>query len=192
MVTVPVWVQHELQVTFNASHLVGRYIFESSLYFFFCCFDYVQNQSVHDFLWMLNCCVLLDLFNYCSEALKVRRDFFLLKVCLSPLKDFVLLLLHSFLVSRLLVSYFLLAATRFFMSALGAPLSSSKQHVNSNSNLLLGYKGSRPFVVEATMNNYLEVVAHSVNCSFDCEAASVLLALAFNCMVDFNTVVANI
>lgn len=130
---------------------------------------------------MLNCCVLLDLFNYCSEALKVRRDFFLLKVCLSPLKDFVLLLLHSFLVSRLLVSYFLLAATRFFMSALGAPLSS-----------LLGYKGSRPFVVETTMNNYLEVVAHSVNCSFDCEAASVLLALVFNCMVDFNTVVANI
>jgi hypothetical protein len=129
-VTVPVRVDHELDMALDASKLISRHVLECLTNFIICGCDYVNYKLVHRFLRAVKDLVPLDLLDYRDETLHIGWNLFFFKLCLSLPEDFVLLSANSFLFLDLLLSEFLLAATGLIFSALYAPPSSSNVFVN--------------------------------------------------------------
>ena len=182
---------HELDVTFNASNLVGWDLIESSSYFVVSSSNYVQNKLVHYLLRTIENCISLDLLNYFSESLHVGWHLFFFKLGLSLVEDLLLLNADTFLLTSFFVYYFLFATTGLLIAALGAPSSSSTIHVNFRLYLLVHNEGSSPLMMITTPHNYFVMGASTLRHLDYLEMAIESVALSLDSSVNFDAVVTN-
>lgn len=200
-VPVPVRVEHELDAALNASHLLCclDFLHESASDFVLASLHYSLNQFKHKFARVSNSILLLPNYNtyYLSELLDVWRLRMLLWLLLRFLLHQSLLslfkvpslclckprLLINFTLELLLASGFLLIA-----SAILAPLTTPKVHVNSQwDNLLLSDEVCAPFMAAAAAHLYMHLYATRN----ESKSAMMTVALCLNCMDNLDTVVAD-